>query len=618
MPSSNARTHRKRLARAYAARFGTAYQQAHQRVVAAHQAGAITGHLSATTSADLDSLLNAVHAHALSTAVTGIPFTESAPSTQGQRALFHTLATDPALWSCLRSWDETNEPDPSLMNQVAEWAMRLLVASEDDRPGYDRLEDAAHNWDDHDEHDIDACHELVEAIRSITDADNMRVIEDGQGGHLRAADMKRGHTCAWCGNGYATSALLTFHHTECPQAPTPDAPEISEEPFVDWKSLLSDPRSPAFTAFAATCAPGDPVNLTTVAANLAQAPQIVLTEYPAFMARPAEGRITEPVGGSLDHHGHLVLRDLTSGRIRTYKFGAVNSTYAFPDLHRVHPDALGVTIHDLDGNPTAALRAAFPGDPLVTVASQYPGVTTVNGPTPQPCPECGDRNSRFSAAPYQGSCSLCRIPHTPDDEIDVAACVQRGLITGFSTDTWPAPQTHTLVGHWEGNTIVVEYTLPGEQQDDRPETGYWSEGLWASHGTGLSMTEIALHALVDYDQCHDIRAAFSEDDYTPSTEFAGTVCEICGEETDEKDRHGTLMCLDCQEDEDTTCRAEGCDEDSTGGEGYDGFCGNCADILYGHEQGAHQPGGSDDGDGGPRKDCPACTQGLSPSRAWDC
>ena len=37
---------------------------------------------------------------------------------------------------------------------------------------------------------------------------------------------------------------------------------------------------------------------------------------------------------------------------------------------------------------------------------------------------------------------------------------------------------------------------------------------------------------------------------------------------------GTLMCHSCR-----TCAAEGCDERNDDGEGYDGYCGNCADRL---------------------------------------
>ncbi|BBX87983.1 hypothetical protein MAUB_58560 [Mycolicibacterium aubagnense] len=33
----------------------------------------------------------------------------------------------------------------------------------------------------------------------------------------------------------------------------------------------------------------------------------------------------------------------------------------------------------------------------------------------------------------------------------------------------------------------------------------------------------------------------------------------------------------CEDHENSQCRTEGCAEDADDGEGYDGFCGNCAD-----------------------------------------
>lgn len=45
---------------------------------------------------------------------------------------------------------------------------------------------------------------------------------------------------------------------------------------------------------------------------------------------------------------------------------------------------------------------------------------------------------------------------------------------------------------------------------------------------------------------------------------ARPVCEICGDPTTDKDSHGTLMCLDCQEDE---VQHEDC-------QGYQGGCGS--------------------------------------------
>lgn len=46
------------------------------------------------------------------------------------------------------------------------------------------------------------------------------------------------------------------------------------------------------------------------------------------------------------------------------------------------------------------------------------------------------------------------------------------------------------------------------------------------------------------------------------------------------------------------CRADGCNERNDDGEGWDGWCGNCADIVTQHEEGDHEDE--------PRGDCPEC------------
>jgi hypothetical protein len=60
-------------------------------------------------------------------------------------------------------------------------------------------------------------------------------------------------------------------------------------------------------------------------------------------------------------------------------------------------------------------------------------------------------------------------------------------------DTW------TFVGHWEGSEIVVEYVLPGEQEDDRIDTGHWPEGLWAACGTGATQEEAQAAVVAEYE-----------------------------------------------------------------------------------------------------------------------
>jgi len=57
-------------------------------------------------------------------------------------------------------------------------------------------------------------------------------------------------------------------------------------------------------------------------------------------------------------------------------------------------------------------------------------------------------------------------------------------------------------------------------------------------------------------------------------------CSDCGEEYPRTELKrggpvgGALMCHDCR-----TCISDGCEERSDDGEGYDGYCGNCADRL---------------------------------------
>ena len=57
-------------------------------------------------------------------------------------------------------------------------------------------------------------------------------------------------------------------------------------------------------------------------------------------------------------------------------------------------------------------------------------------------------------------------------------------------------------------------------------------------------------------------------------------CSDCGEEYPRSELKrggpvgGALVCHDCR-----TCISDGCEERSDDGEGYDGYCGNCADRL---------------------------------------
>lgn len=60
-------------------------------------------------------------------------------------------------------------------------------------------------------------------------------------------------------------------------------------------------------------------------------------------------------------------------------------------------------------------------------------------------------------------------------------------------------QTWTFVGHWENDRIVVEYVLPGEVPDDRIDTGYWEQGLWAASGTGTDMEATQAAVIAEYE-----------------------------------------------------------------------------------------------------------------------
>jgi hypothetical protein len=72
-------------------------------------------------------------------------------------------------------------------------------------------------------------------------------------------------------------------------------------------------------------------------------------------------------------------------------------------------------------------------------------------------------------------------------------------------------QTWTFVGHWENDRIVVEYAIPGNVEDERIDTGYWEQGLWAAPASGATIEEAQAAAIAEY-----------EDDE------AGHTCERCG------------------------------------------------------------------------------------------
>lgn len=112
--------------------------------------------------------------------------------------------------------------------------------------------------------------------------------------------------------------------------------------------------------------------------------------------------------------------------------------------------------------------------------------------------------------------------------------------------TTPA-STWTFCGHWEGDSIVIDYSLPGVVADDRrDESGQYSEGLWAAAASGATEEEAAQAAIAEYEKdddtpvgcgephcgwgyvCPDERAA--RDAYTGHREMTGHDRPLVGDE----------------------------------------------------------------------------------------
>lgn len=64
-------------------------------------------------------------------------------------------------------------------------------------------------------------------------------------------------------------------------------------------------------------------------------------------------------------------------------------------------------------------------------------------------------------------------------------------------------QTWTFVGHWENGSIVVEYVLNGEHLDEREDTGYWEEGLFAQSSSGRTQDEALAEIRAEYEHLDD-------------------------------------------------------------------------------------------------------------------
>jgi hypothetical protein len=59
-------------------------------------------------------------------------------------------------------------------------------------------------------------------------------------------------------------------------------------------------------------------------------------------------------------------------------------------------------------------------------------------------------------------------------------------------------QTWTFCGHWDNDIIEIDYVLPGEVDDERIDTGYWEQGLWAASASGATMAEAQAAAIAEY------------------------------------------------------------------------------------------------------------------------
>lgn len=100
-----------------------------------------------------------------------------------------------------------------------------------------------------------------------------------------------------------------------------------------------------------------------------------------------------------------------------------------------------------------------------------------------------------------------RAPYTIDDAI----------AADFDDTPFPEPGEYTLVGHWYQDDLVVEFIDPGANEDTRPDTGYWPEGLWAASFRGTSEADLAVSAWEEYDQARYVKRATLSCEFTPAS-----------------------------------------------------------------------------------------------------
>lgn len=88
----------------------------------------------------------------------------------------------------------------------------------------------------------------------------------------------------------------------------------------------------------------------------------------------------------------------------------------------------------------------------------------------------------------------------PQDETIIKALAATGaLIDNAGSLATKPPTTWTFFGHWQGDQLVVEYSYPGEVQDEREDNGEYPEGLWAAAASGATEAEAQANAVGEYE-----------------------------------------------------------------------------------------------------------------------
>lgn len=75
-----------------------------------------------------------------------------------------------------------------------------------------------------------------------------------------------------------------------------------------------------------------------------------------------------------------------------------------------------------------------------------------------------------------------------------------GAAEFFDLDKSEGVPYWTFYGHWENDRIVVESHEEGEHEDNREDTGYWEQGLWAAGAQAPTVEMAQAMALTEYEQ----------------------------------------------------------------------------------------------------------------------